>query len=167
MFAVGAWFTPDVSCLTCELVSRRGRDEAPPWDRIARTQHWDVAHAFGTSLDGWLVLVVRRHITSVADLTEDEANELGVLVRDVSAAVQSAVGCDKTYVVQFAEHPQHPHVHVHVIPRLRDLPDHLRGPRIFECLGVDDDDAVPEARMNEIAERIATRLAPTMDRLSG
>jgi diadenosine tetraphosphate (Ap4A) HIT family hydrolase len=142
-------------------VARRDAGEAPFWDRILRTEHWDVVHAFGTSLEGWLVLVVRRHITSVAELSAAEAAELGPLIKRVSAAVQEAVGCDKTYVAQFAEHPQHPHVHVHVIPRARDLPDEQRGPRVFSRLGVPDDRAVSEARMDEIAAAIAARLSAT------
>src|SRR5436305_11209877 len=108
-------------CKTCELVDRRDHGEAPPWDNIVRTPLWDVAHAFGTSVEGWTVLVVRRHITSVADLTDEEATELGRLVRDVSSGIQAITDCDKTYVVQFAEHVDHPHVHVHVIPRARTL----------------------------------------------
>jgi diadenosine tetraphosphate (Ap4A) HIT family hydrolase len=140
------------------LVARRDAGDAPLWDRIVRTEHWDVVHAFGTSLEGWLVLVVRRHITAVADLTDAEAAELGPLIKRVSAAVQDVVDCDKTYVVQFAEAAQHPHVHVHVIPRSRDLPDEHQGPRVFSLLGVPDDQAVPEARMDEIAAQIAARL---------
>jgi diadenosine tetraphosphate (Ap4A) HIT family hydrolase len=140
-------------------VARRDAGEAPWWDRILRTDHWDVAHAFGTALEGWLVLVVRRHLTAVADLNDAEAAELGPLVKRVSAALREVIGCDKTYVVQFAEHPQHPHVHVHVIPRSRDLPDERQGPRVFSLLGVPDDRAVPEARMDEIAADIAMRLA--------
>jgi diadenosine tetraphosphate (Ap4A) HIT family hydrolase len=124
-----------------------------------RTPHWDVVHAFGVSLEGWLVLVVRRHITSVADLTDDEGAELGPLIKRVSAAVQEVVDCDKTYVVQFAEHRDHPHVHVHVIPRPRDLPHEHQGPRVFALSGVSDDAAVPEARMDEIAAQIRERLA--------
>src|ERR671938_89183 len=131
--------------MTCELVKRRDADEAPPWDRIRRTPNWDVVHAFNTSVEGWLVLVVRRHITSVADMTDEEAAELGPLIRNVSRAVQRVVNSDKTYVAQFAEHPQHPHVHVHVIPRAPDLPDERRGPRVFSLLGVADDNCVPEA----------------------
>ena len=146
-------------CVTCSLIERRDAGEAPLWDRILRTERWDVVHAFGTSLEGWLVLVVRRHITAVADLTDDEATELGPLVKRVSAALQEVVGCDKTYVVQLAEHRDHPHVHVHVIPRSADLPDEHQGPRVFALLGVPDDDAVPEARMDEIGAAIAARLA--------
>ena len=96
--------------------------------------------------------------TAVADLTDDEAAELGPLTKRVSAAVQEVVGCDKTYVVQLAEHPDHPHVHFHVIPRPRDLADEHQGPRVFELLGVPAEHAVPEARRDEIAGQIASRL---------
>ncbi len=58
------------ACRTCELIGRRDSGEAPPWDRIVRTLGWDVAHAYGTSVEGWMVLVVRRHITAVAELTD-------------------------------------------------------------------------------------------------
>ena len=139
-------------CVTCELIQRRDAGEAPVWDSILRTPRWDVVHAFGTSIEGWTVLVVRRHITSVSALTDEEAIDLGQLARDVSGAIEAAVGCDKTYIVQFAEHRDHPHVHVHIIPRARDLPDELRGPRIFSLLGLPEEDCVPEARMDEIAE---------------
>lgn len=146
-------------CMTCSLVARRDAGGAPRWDRILRTDRWDVVHAFGTSLEGWLVLVVRRHITAVSELTDLEAAELGPLVKQVSAAVQDVMGCDKTYVVQFAEAAQHPHVHVHVIPRPRDLPEEHQGPRVFSLLGVPDHEAVPGARMDEIAAQIAARLS--------
>lgn len=146
-------------CKTCELVARRDAGEAPPWDRILRTPGWDIVHAFGIAVEGWTVLVVRRHITAVADLTDAEAAELGPLIRDVSRGIQAVIGCSKTYVVQFAEHPQHPHVHVHVIPRDRDLPDEQQGPRIFSLLGVPDRLCVPEARMNTIAKKLKHHLA--------
>ena len=144
--------------MTCDLVKRRDAGEAPPWDRIRRTPSWDVVHAFGTAVEGWLVLVVRRHITSVAEMTEDEAAELGPLIKEVSGAVQRVVNCDKTYVVQFAEHAEHPHVHVHVIPRARDLPEDHQGPRVFSLLGLPEDASVSETRMNAIAERLNQEL---------
>jgi diadenosine tetraphosphate (Ap4A) HIT family hydrolase len=141
-------------CHTCELVERRDAGEAPPWDAIVRYRNWDVVHAFGTSLDGWLVLVVRRHVAAVADLTDDEAAELGPLVKAVSVALAAAVGCEKTYVVQFAEAERHRHVHVHVIPRQPDQAPELKGPRIFNCLGVPEDEAVPVERMDEVARAV-------------
>jgi diadenosine tetraphosphate (Ap4A) HIT family hydrolase len=145
-------------CHTCELVARRDAGGAPPWDRILRTPLWDVAHAFGTAVEGWIVLVLRRHVTAIADLTEQEAGDLGLLIRDVSRALHATTGCAKTYIAQFAEHPQHRHVHVHVIPRDPDLDDEQRGPRIFGRLGVPEDRCVPEDRMNQIAESMARHL---------
>ena len=61
-------------------------------------------------------------------------------------------------VKQFAEHPNHPHVHVHVIPRPRELRHEHQGPRVFDLIGVADDQTVPDARMDEIAAEIAARL---------
>ena len=137
---------------------RRDAGEAPAWDQIRRTPHWDVVHAFGTAVEGWIVLVPRRHITTVADLSDEEAAGLGPLIKEVSRAVQHVVNCDKTYVVQFAEHPQHPHVHFHVIPRGRDLPSDQQGPQVFTRLGVSDDLAVSEARMTEVADQLDREL---------
>jgi diadenosine tetraphosphate (Ap4A) HIT family hydrolase len=144
-------------------VARRDRGEAPLWDSIHRTEGWDVVHCYGTSLEGWMVLVCRRHVSAVADLTDAEAAELGPLIKLVSAAVHEAVGCVKTYVAQFAEHPLHPHVHVHVIPRRSDMAHDERGPRVFARLGVTDDLAVPESRMDVIAARVAQHLRPALD----
>lgn len=151
-------------CLTCERIASRDDGAAPSWDAIARTAGWDLAHAFDTAVEGWLVLVARRHVSSIADLTDSEAVELGPLVRDVSAILQDVVGVSKTYVVQFAEHPQHPHVHVHLIPRSSDLPEAYRGPRVFQLLGVSEEERVSERRMTEIADMVARRLSQSTHR---
>ncbi len=141
-------------CLTCKLTTRRDTNDAPLWDSIYRTAHWDVAHAYNTSMVGWLVLVARRHIEALDELTESEAQELGNLIRRVSRALKAAIGCRKTYVVQFAEAVEHPHVHFHIVPRMDNLPPEYRGPKIFGYLGVPDSEAVREEKMNEIAETV-------------
>jgi len=152
--------TDATPCLTCDLVRRRDRGDAPPWDSIVRTAHWDVVHSYNTSLPGWLVLVARRHITAIDELTDEEAAELGVLLRRASAALRQVTGCGKTYVCQFAEQAEHPHVHFHVIPRLADQPDDRRGPRVFGYLGVPDEERVGEERMNAIAAEVRRLLGP-------
>jgi diadenosine tetraphosphate (Ap4A) HIT family hydrolase len=106
-----------------------------------------------------MVLVARRHSESVADLTVDEANELGPLIKRVSGALREVLGCAKTYVIQFAEHPDHPHVHFHVIPRHPEQPAELRGPRIFQQLGLPDEHCVTESRRDEIASQLRERLS--------
>lgn len=142
------------ACHTCGLVARRDAGKAPAWDRIVRTPYWDLVHAFGTQVPGWLVLVLRRHAAAVAELTDEESAELGPLTVAASSALTAVVGCAKTYVAQFAEHRDHPHVHVHVIPRAPDLQaDHL-GPRVFDLMGGPAENWVPDSVMNDIADRL-------------
>lgn len=145
-------------CKSCELVTRRDAGTAPLWDSIYRTQYWDVAHCHGTALPGWLVIVVHRHITAVDELTESEAVEFGQLLRRTCAALKAVTGCLKTYVLQFAEHSEHPHVHFHVIPRLADLPEDRRSTKIFGYFDVPEDEQVREEEMNAMAMKVREAL---------
>lgn len=144
--------------MTCEMVERRSAGKAPLWDCICQTPYWDVAHAYNSALAGWLVLVIRRHITSLDELTEAEALQLGDLIRRCSKALKVTTGCVKTYVVQFAEQVEHPHVHFHIVPRMADQPEDRKGPNIFGYLGVSEAERVSEAEMNTLAERIRKEL---------
>ena len=146
------------TCHTCDLVAKRDSGEAPPWDNIHRTPRWDVVHCNATSLLGWLVLVTRRHVAALDELTAEEALELGQLIRETSIILKALTGCAKTYVVQFAEAPGHHHVHFHIIPRATDLPPEARGPRIFQHLGVSPEDRLSDDVMNEFGQKVQQRL---------
>ena len=146
-------------CGTCARIATRDDGTAPLWDNILRTPGWDVVHSYDTSLLGWLVLVARPHVDAVADLTPSAAAELGSLLQTVSAALTAELGCAKTYVMQFAEHPRHPHVHFHVVPRMADMPPTNIGANVFSYLGVSDTDRITEAAMNELAARLRRRLS--------
>jgi diadenosine tetraphosphate (Ap4A) HIT family hydrolase len=146
-------------CHTCELIKRRDSGDAPLWDCIVRTEYWDVAHAYNTSLLGWLVLIARRHIAAIDEMTDEEAIEMGRLVRRVSLVLKAETGCLKTYVVQFAEAQGHAHVHFHIIPCMPDQPAEVKGPRIFKYLGVSETEQVSEAAMNALALEIGHALS--------
>ncbi len=141
-------------CGTCARIATRDDGTAPLWDNILRTPGWDVVHCYDTSLLGWLVLVPRRHIEAVDQLSDAEALELGGLLRATSAFLRAETGCVKTYVMQFAEDPEHPHVHFHVVPRLAGFQPEEIGANVFKHLGVDDDTRVTEADMNGLAARM-------------
>jgi diadenosine tetraphosphate (Ap4A) HIT family hydrolase len=113
-----------------------------------------VVHSYNTALPGWLVLVIRRHIGAIDEMTEDEAVELGSLIRRVSVALKEVTGCVKTYVIQFAEMAEHPHVHFHIVPRMADQPEERRSTKIFRYLGVPVEERVSSAKMNEIAVKV-------------
>ncbi|MFD1320581.1 HIT family protein [Micromonospora sonneratiae] len=141
--------TTSTRCLVCDNNHRI--DLLPVRERIAVDEHWRVAHAFETALPGWLVLVPRRHVHTIAELTDDEAAGLGRWQVRLSRALHEVTGCAKTYVVQFAEAEGFAHVHFHVIPRMSDLPRELRGPNVFGLLGGDVDQRVGGDRMDELA----------------
>ena len=150
--------TTTTSCLTCALIARRDAGQASLWDSIHRTTHWDLVHSYNTSLPGWLVLVARRHVAAIDELTDEEAAELGLLLRRVSAALRVVTGCLKTYVCQFAEQAEHPHVHFHVIPRLAGQPPERRGPAVFGYLGVPEAERMNDEEMNDIARHLRRML---------
>ena len=122
--------TPD--CYTCRQEQRF--DELPLRERFAVDRHWRVAHAFDTALPGWLVLLPRRHVTAVHELTDAEAGTVGLWQVRLSRALREVTGCVKTYVAQFAEAEGFAHVHFHIVPRMSDHPQELRGPRVFGLL---------------------------------
>jgi len=146
-------------CYTCarDAESRAGR--APQRECIAADDHWRVAHAFGTALPGWLVLVPRRHVTSLAELTDAEAASLGRWQVRVSRAQRTVLGCQKTYVAQFAEAEGFAHVHFHLVPRHAGLAAELRGPRIFQLLGPGAQPVVPQQQADAISAALARELS--------
>ncbi len=145
-------------CHTCELIKTRDDGNAPLWDNIYRTNYWDVVHCNATSYLGWLILVVRRHVPDVAGLNPEESAELGPLIQQVSQALKEETGCIKTYVVQFAESPNHQHVHFHIIPRMADHPKEDIALGMFKYLGVPENERLSDEEMNIFAQSIQFRL---------
>ena len=146
------------ACRSCELLARRNDGKAPLWDNIFRADCWDVVHAYNTSWLGWLVLVSRRHIVAIDEMSEAEAIELGILLRQVSQALKRQTGCAKTYVAQFAEAPIHPHVHFHVMPRHSDQAADDIGVKIFRHLGVCLEQRIGEDQMTAFARALRRQL---------
>jgi len=142
--------------MTCQLTVIR--HQQPLCERIYEEEHWRVVHAFNTSLPGWLVIVAKRHVANFAELSEAEALSFGPFLHKVSRALQEVTGAVKTYTILFAEHPEHPHVHFHVVPRAPEMPEDKKGHRVFEYLGVPDDQIVPLETRNEIAMKLQVLL---------
>ncbi|MFI1989144.1 HIT family protein [Actinoplanes sp. NPDC020271] len=147
-----------MSCYACQ--NNDLFDDLPPRERIAGDDCWRVAHDFTSSLPGWLVLVPRRHVTSIADLTDKEAGTLGIWQVRLSRALRTVTGCVKTYVVQFAEKEGFAHVHFHIVPRMPDLPADRRGPGIFQYPDRGATDSrLPEGQRDDLAVAIRAALA--------
>jgi diadenosine tetraphosphate (Ap4A) HIT family hydrolase len=135
-------------CFACDQQAAVSR---PPREDVVHTDHWRVAHAFNSTLPGWLVLLPTRHVTSFAQLSQEAADELGGLVRRLSTALETATGCVKTYLMQFSEAEGFSHLHLHLVPRLPNHPEDARGPRVFAFLSDDQSQWLPTAARDTIA----------------
>jgi diadenosine tetraphosphate (Ap4A) HIT family hydrolase len=142
-----------IQCFNCAY---EVRSDLPPRENVWRIDDaWRVALAFNSSLEGWSVIIPTRHIESLDELTDEESASLGVLLRDLTRALKTVTGCQKTYVMLLAEQAGFNHVHFHVVPRMDDLPSERTGSAIFAYL---KEDPLSDDDRDEIALRIRTEL---------
>jgi diadenosine tetraphosphate (Ap4A) HIT family hydrolase len=143
-------------CVACEA---NAGQRTTPGGVIHQDAHWRLEHALSPApLAGWLILKPLRHCEGLEELTEAEADALGPLLRRACAALRAATGADKVYSAFWGEAVAH--LHIHLIPRAPDLPDDLRGPRIFELLrrAVHEGVGVPDAEAAATAEAVRDQL---------
>jgi diadenosine tetraphosphate (Ap4A) HIT family hydrolase len=135
-------------CYSCD---QQSMSAPPPREDVVHTDHWRVAHAFNSSLSGWLVVAPTRHLLAFTDLTPAAADELGGLVRRLSVALEQVTGCVKTYLMQFSEAEGFSHLHLHLVPRSPDHPAEARGPAVFTFLTGDQSQWLPESERDDLA----------------
>jgi diadenosine tetraphosphate (Ap4A) HIT family hydrolase len=142
-------------CFACD---QQASPSPPVREDVVRTSHWRVAHAFNSTLPGWLVLLPTGHVTSFAQLSPEAADELGGLVRRVSIALEAVTGCVKTYLMQFSEAEGFSHLHLHLVPRPADQPEAARGPKTFVHLTDDRTRWLSESARDAIALSVRSAL---------
>ncbi|MCM2257595.1 MAG: HIT family protein [Vicinamibacteria bacterium] len=146
-----------MKCALCGIAS--GAIPAPGPAPLARGPFLVHAKLEPGAHAGWLLVVPRRHVEQVAELTDEEARGLGPLLRETAAALRAETGAAKTYVACFAEVV--PHLHFHVIARAGDAPEDARGPRAFLAAAPEPAD---EAARAALAARVLARLQPADSR---
>ena len=148
-------------CYSCRQ-NEQDLGTLPSRERVYDDGLWRVAHSFNSALAGWMVVVARRHITSLAELTPTEAAVLGPLLRALSSAMEQKLQAKKAYVMFLAEAEGFGHVHIHVVPRPVDLPPERRGAHIFDYLGQPEAVWVPANEMDRIADEMRPLLIELM-----
>lgn len=151
-------WSPAEACTACRLIAGT---ELLPGGPVLRTGSWVVEHCVGPLGVGTLIVKPIRHVVGVADLTADEAGELGPLLRRVSAAVAETTEPEQVYVCLWSHAGRTPgHIHFVVQPALKD--DIARygayGPALqtamFDAGTLPDPSAVAE-----VCARLRTRFA--------
>lgn len=79
---------------------------------------------------GHLLIEPRRHVVDPAELTDDEASALGLLLRDAILILQNEVGAEHAYVLRINDKVAH--FHCHVVPRYPGTPKEHWGPKLME-----------------------------------
>ncbi|MDD5341637.1 MAG: hypothetical protein PHC97_04375 [Patescibacteria group bacterium] len=128
-------------CLACKSLS--GEKRISPGPTIFEGKYWVVEHAYPVKETGWIVIVHKEHIESLDKLKLVEWHELIGIINSTIAALKSATGCEKEYVLCLSEGKGFQHIHFHVIARPKDLPIDFSGIEIFKWLKDPLQDLVP------------------------
>lgn len=129
-----------MKCLTCLNLS--GKQRISPGPYIYQGTHWVVDHAYPTTHLGWLVILSKRHIEALHELSREEFQELAEIEYKLVQTMHIDGSVEKEYMMCFAEGEGFQHVHIHIVPKPTDLPAELKGPRIFARLAVDKEQAI-------------------------
>jgi histidine triad (HIT) family protein len=105
-----------VDCIFCARLG--GADF---WLTVLETPHSVAAVANHQRTPGSLIVVPRRHVLSLAELSAAESVDFLRTTRRACAAVERAYDPDGLYVWQGGRIPL-PHVHLRICPRFADLP---------------------------------------------
>ncbi len=105
-------------CMACDLIAD---PSILPGGRIGKTDRWLVEHCVGPLGVGTLIVKPIRHVTAVADLTDDEVVELGPLLRRCSRLAAELVGAEQVYNTLWSHAGGVPgHVHYVIQPVTRE-----------------------------------------------
>ena len=113
-----------------------------------------IEHAYPSALQGWLVLVLKRHVQALHELSAEEFAELGDLLPRTVQMLRAHLSCEKEYVACFAEAEHFKHVHVHIVPKPHDLPSELRGVAIFRMLKDNEVDPAITEKIKTLCEEL-------------
>jgi diadenosine tetraphosphate (Ap4A) HIT family hydrolase len=144
-----------MTCLTC--LSNSGEQRISPGPTVYEGAYWYLEHAYPTSLKGWLVAVLKRHVEALHELTPEEFAELGVIQARAMKLLFETLNCEKEYMMCLAESEGFHHIHVHIVPKPHDLPEALKATRIFALLKVTAEEALPPREVKAFCELLRER----------
>jgi histidine triad (HIT) family protein len=92
-----------------------------------------VANDEGPTFLGYVRAETKRHVPSFAELTQTEAQALGLLITRLSRALKCCTGADHVYVFFYGDHV--PHLHLHIFARYPGTPEEYWRERVGEWYG--------------------------------
>ena len=128
-------------CLVCREV--RGEIELPG-GALFEDEHALAFHVMPFEENprpyvGHLLVVTKRHVDHLGDLSDDEARSVALAARKLAAALRSLDEIDRVFAAVIGTGV--PHFHLHLIPRRIGTPPELDWTRIDEWEGAPHGDA--------------------------
>lgn len=147
-----------MECLSC--LSLSGERSISPGPIVYEGTYWVVDHAYPTIHLGWLVILPRRHVEALHELSREEFLELAEIQYRLAQTMHLDSCVQKEYLMCFAEGKGFPHVHIHMVPKSADLPDEHKGPHIFERLKADEEHPIiPADELIAFCEEFTRKLS--------
>ncbi|RPI91387.1 MAG: hypothetical protein EHM40_15880 [Chloroflexi bacterium] len=148
-----------MECWTCR--SNTGEKRISPGPTIFEGKYWLVEHAYPVKKIGWLVIVLKRHVEALHELTTEEFAELGQIQARLTHLLYEELHCEKEYISCYAETEHFRHNHFHIFAKPSDLPDDLKGGRSFALLKVKPEEAVAPPEVIAFCELLKDRFDQT------
>ena len=149
------------TCFACDLTHGR---QPLPGGLIHRSGGWVVEHCVGPLGAGTLIVKPERHVTAVAELTEEEAEQLGPLLRTTSYVASQLVEADQVYNCLWSHSGAVP-VHIHYVIQpvtKRQMAEYgVYGPDLQAAMFAAD--TPPDVREVEVAAETARSLLAAME----
>lgn len=99
-------------------------------DDLIYAGHAQIREGESTAYLGYLLVEPKRHAPGLADLTDAEAQALGLLAARLSRALKASEGAEHIYAFVLGDLV--PHVHIHVVPRYPGAPREYWGVHVDE-----------------------------------
>ncbi len=124
--------TKPEDCFVCR--KHRGEVEVPGGvvyeDDLVYVSHQAMDNGRPTAYPGVFFVEPMRHAPGMADLTDAEAERIGLLTSRLARALQATEEVERTYTAVLGHHVDH--LHVWVFPRYRGTPSNVWGMGVFE-----------------------------------
>lgn len=96
---------------------------------------WFVEHAINTSIEGWLLIVLKQHKTALHQLSSAEYAELSNLIFSLSLMLREVHHCDKEYLFHLSDGKTTKHIHFHLVARPKKFQSTFKGKNLLKYFG--------------------------------
>jgi diadenosine tetraphosphate (Ap4A) HIT family hydrolase len=132
------------TCFICR--KHKGQEVAPPGGYIYEDEYWMICHAPG-KLDplGTLFIESKRHFLDYAEMTDEESDSLGHVMRKIYGALKFHTEAERIYQVTLMDGV--PHFHSWLVPHRKD--DSEKGMKFLAR-----DDSCSEEEASALADKL-------------